>query len=163
MSNTRGEIVSRYALPFAVLLFAGACSSAANDGSSTDARADTGVVDSGGTEDGGVDGTGDSDAARDTGVPDTNDAADTTKERITTDAAKVDCHRAPCSGTTRCYRPGNDDPECERCSVGQFCPDKCIRWCLKRCFVDGTCDNPDEECVDGNAEGARVCLPPAAQ
>lgn len=91
----------------------------------------------------------------------TDASGDVTKERITTDAGKVSCGPAgPCSGSRRCYRPGNGDPECENCSGGPSCPEKCSRLCLKRCFVDGTCDNPDEECVDGNAEGARVCLPP---
>jgi len=162
MSETPGEMLIRYTIPLALLLLTGACSSPPDDGSSTDAAMDTGVVDTSGAEETGVDGTGDADVGRETGGSDTTDA-DTTKARITTDAAKVDCGRTPCPGTERCYRPGNDDPECERCSIGQNCPDKCIRWCLKRCFVDGTCDNPDEKCVDGNAEGARVCLPPEAQ
>jgi hypothetical protein len=82
------------------------------------------------------------------------------KERISTDAPKVDCGPSgPCPGTTRCFRPGNGDPECSDCEAGIGCPSKCLRNCLRRCFEDGTCDEPNETCVDGNAEGARVCLP----
>lgn len=101
----------------------------------------------------GLDGTG--------GGPDldgvTSDAA---VDRVSSDAEKVDCISNPCDGMKRCHWPGRDDPDCEHCSgFGPDCPEKCTARCLKPCFVDGTCDESTQECVDGVAEGTRVCLP----